>query len=168
MNKENITFLIAVIGFLLSLWNFLKELWYNRSKINIRFKNQAPIISLGDKCLRIELSIENKSRIPISISRMFLVYKDIEYEFEWIPRLVVYDHIKEQNNIHDIMKNCTLALPTTIPGLGVYGGYFIAVINEDFYSDIKNDYFLKIQTNRKKFVFYPPKDYQQNDGNRIQ
>ena len=63
LTKENITFLIAVLGFLLSLYNFLNEILQNRMKLHITYKNHL-ISEHNHMGITISMSIENKVKVP--------------------------------------------------------------------------------------------------------
>lgn len=138
LTKENITFLIAVIGFLLSLYNFFRELLHNRMLLRVVYKNH--LISEHDHCgITISLSIENKTKIPISISRAFLNIGENSLEFYWIPQLVFRATHSGKNAIYDEVNVHTITLPARIEGYGIIGGFFFCksptpICNEDLLS----------------------------------
>lgn len=121
--KENITFLIAIIGFLLSLYNFFRELLHNRMNLHIVYKNHC--VSAHDHCgVTISLSIENKTKIPISISRAFLNIDETSLEFYWIPQLIFRSTHSINKAVYDEVNVHSIALPVHIEGYGVIGGFF--------------------------------------------
>ena len=150
LTKSNITFAIAVFGFVLSLWNFAKDLWNNRSKLSINCKlcNTGPINSR--ELIYFQLSIENHSRLPISISRMFFEYDEQSYEFGWVPEIILEKTSRVGGVIENKRTYLSEQLPHTIEGLGVWGGFFYI----NYTSPVKEGHFLrspkhiKFHTNR--------------------
>lgn len=70
--KENITFLIAVVGFVISLYNFFSALRQNRIRLSIDFSHVFRL-GRGDKCLdALHVKIINRSYRPVIISRLTL------------------------------------------------------------------------------------------------
>lgn len=123
LTKENITFLIAVLGFLLSLYNFLRDILQNRMKLHVTYKNH--LISEHDHMgITISMSIENKVKVPISISRVFLNIDDTSLEFYWIPQFVFQATQKCRDEILDEINVHTIPLPAHIEGYGIIGGFF--------------------------------------------
>lgn len=120
---DNITFIIAVIGFILSLYNFFHERLQNRMKLHLTYKSH--FISEHDNSgVTISIAIENLVANPISISRMFLNINEVKIEFHWMPQFVFHSTISSNNIIHDEIKVHTIAIPFTIEGYGVVGGFF--------------------------------------------
>lgn len=123
ITKENITFIIAVLGFLLSLYNLLKELLQNRMNLCVTYKNHH-ISSYNKRGITMSLSIENLVKNPISISRAFLNIDDKSLEFYWIPQFVYRATQSTKDKIHDEIKLHTIPLPVYIEGYGAIGGFF--------------------------------------------
>lgn len=124
LTKENITFAIAVLSFTLSLWNFSKDIWNNRSKISLQCKSCTTGKIGSRNIIYFQFSIENKSRLSISISRMFFVVNDIQYEFNWIPELIFKGTHTTAQKVTDEEHIYSEKIPHTIDGLGVWGGFF--------------------------------------------
>lgn len=138
LTKDNITFLIAVFGFLLSVYNFLRELLQNRMSLHVTYKNHH--ISSHDKMgITLSLSIENKVKIPLSISRIFLNINNESLEFYWIPQFVFRATQSSKGNIYDEINIHTIPLPVQIEGYGIVGGFFFVkssrtITNEELFS----------------------------------
>lgn len=123
LTKENVTFLVAVLGFMLSLYNFFSELLQNRMNLRVTYKNHH--ISVHDnEGITISLSIENRVKIPLSISRAFLNINEESLEFYWIPQFVFRATQSTKGTIHDEINIHTTTLPAHIEGYGVIGGFF--------------------------------------------
>ena len=109
LTRENISLVIAVIGFILSVYNFVHEKMQNRMKINITYKNHF-IAEHDHKSITISLAFENLVKNPISISRIYLCVDDKKYDFYWIPQFVlratqqtngqVIDEINVHSSLH--------------------------------------------------------------------
>lgn len=122
-NQSAITFVISIVGFILSLYNFGIGLIHNHIHIRITYKNHLCIT--GDpKALLIMMNIENLSRLPISISRAFLCVGENRYEFSSMPHFAYERTQRTGDEIHDKVVTHTTELPCPIPALGAVGGFF--------------------------------------------
>jgi len=120
MNKENVTLVIAVLAFILSTISWVNTLVSNRKKLRISISSYKMIAS--DASL-FYLSIENLSRLPISISRIFLVDGESKYECSCVPQKVL-EHTTRSGNVvteHAVFRN--LAVPISLTSLGGIHGY---------------------------------------------
>ena len=147
ITKDNITFLIAVIGFALSLWNFFKDLWNHRSKIRLRYKSCAIGKTARRNIMYFELSFENFSRLPISISRIFFKNNNNIFEFEWIPEKITTTTYKTGNTVTDQKSYFSEKIPHSIDGLGLWGGFFFLSTPFEFK---KSD----LLDNKSKIILY--------------
>ena len=137
--KENITFFIAVIGFLLSIWNFFEPKIKNRCNLQIECKDfiTASHLTRESKMpMYLSLTINNKSTLPISISRMFLTINQQTFEFTWIPQIVHQSRLTCRDTILDSTVVKTHPFPVHIPSLNLVSGYFCTFVNESFTDDI--------------------------------
>ena len=134
--RENINFSIAIISFILSVYNFAHEKLQNRMKLNITYKNHF-IAEHDHKSITISLAFENLVKNPISISRIYLCVDDEKYDFYWIPQFVLRatrqtnGEVTAEINVHPI------PLPFTIEGYGVVGGFFFTKAPQSVY-DLEN------------------------------
>ena len=154
--RDNITFLIALAGFGLSLWNFFSDLWRNRCSISVEYiSHYCGVHPNGKTVLQLRLNIVNRSSAPISISRMFLIYQGCEFEFLF-PSVCVWEFAKLKN--HEVVKQEEIksqALPFKIEGRGAVGGYFLVYVPpeaKDVFAK-KSDIWLLMQTSRRKKRF---------------
>lgn len=86
---SNITFAIAILGALLSVYNFTKDIVQNRFKMHIAFRSYKPCpIRFNHKSFRFLMSIENRSHTALSISRILLKHQDKVYDFNCLPQRV--------------------------------------------------------------------------------
>ncbi len=127
--RDNVTFLIALAGFGLSIWNFFADLWRNRCSIRIEYiSHYCGAHPNGRSFLQLRLNIINRSSAPISISRMFLHYQGQFYEFLF-PSVNVWEFTTRRN--HEIINREVIksqAIPFKIEGRGAVGGYFLVYI----------------------------------------
>ena len=128
LTKENITFLIAVLGFLLSLYNFLRDILQNRMKLHVIYKNHL---------------ISEHDHKGISISRIFLNIDDISLEFYWIPQFVFQATQKCKGEILDEINVHTIPLPAHIEGYGIIGGFFF--VKAPYLLAMRNCFLQKLQ-----------------------
>ena len=131
--RGNINFVIAVIGFTLSVYNFVHERMQNRMKINITYKNHF-IAEHDHKSITISLAFENLVKNPISISRIYLCVDDEKYDFYWIPQFVLRATQQTNGQVIDEINVHTIPLPFTIEGYGVVGGFFFAKAPQPIYA----------------------------------
>lgn len=153
VTRENLTFVIAVAGFLLSLFNFIKDCWNSRCHLSVIYKNHTAGISRRNKTsINVHLIFENKSSKRIAVTRMFLVFHNQKYEFLF-PENEVWSFTKRSGG--EIIKNDTIytqQLPFDIDGNGALGGYFRVLLPPEAVSDFSKSTVLNlvIYTNRKK------------------
>lgn len=119
-----VTFVIAIVSFCLSLWNFIETRLNNRVNLSVECKDFIVAEHLSRQPLYIALSLINKSQLPISISRAFITLDNETFEFSWIPQVVHHARLGTKDETFDrtIVKSVTL--PLNLSGLGTIGGYF--------------------------------------------
>lgn len=125
LSPDNITFVIAILGFVLSVYNFVHERSQNRMKLHVVYKNHSISEIRGrENELTISLAFENLVEKPISISRIFLNINSKTYEFYWVPQFVYLADCKSGDTKLDEIKIHTVDIPFEINGYGVVGGFF--------------------------------------------
>ena len=134
--RENINFSIAIISFILSVYNFAHEKLQNRMKLNITYKNHF-IAEHDHKSITISLAFENLVKNPISISRIYLCVDDEKYDFYWIPQFVLRATRQTNGEVTDEINVHSIPLPFTIEGYGVVGGFFFTKAPQSVY-DLEN------------------------------
>lgn len=152
--KAHYTFIFALVGFLLSVYNFLREWLQSRNRINLIYRCHWTTDRHSTKLI-FHLMLENKSKNDVSISRMFLVTEKEKIEFLYPPSSVL--EFEERNRHGEIKANVinTVAIPFTINGLGVVGGYFKVRVSSECAKNYLNSGNAKIlvHTNRGKKMF---------------
>lgn len=156
--KEPITFFIALFGFLLSLWNFFFAHIKNRFNVQIECKDfvVADHLERDDKIpLYISLTINNKSALPLSISRIFITINNQTFEFTWVPQVVHRSQMICNNNILDSTIVKTHPIPVQIPCMNLISGYFCAFIDKTFTNEdlLCANCSITLHTNRKIKTF---------------
>ena len=151
LTKENITFFIAVAGFILSIYNFLYEKFQNRMCLSVTYKNHH-ISHVDAKELTLSLSIENCVKNPIPISRMYLIIDGNPYEFFWVPQIVYYADYKSGKTVLDEIKLHSVELPAKIEGNGVLGGFFFVKCDKNLTDDMLLNAETEIQISSSKGI----------------
>lgn len=123
LTKENITFAIAVFGFILSIYNFVHEKNQNKMKLQVIYKNHF-ITAHDSQGITLSLSFENLVANPISISRIYLCINNEKYDFYWTPQFVFRNTQQCNGEVLDEINVHTIPLPFKIEGYGVVGGFF--------------------------------------------
>lgn len=153
MTNDQITFIIAVISFILSVYNFLYSLFINRSNLKIIYKSHIFCDNIPECPIIFNLILENKSRLDISISRLFLKVNDCIYEFDSEPNWIGEKTQRTGNKITDKITLHSLEIPQTIPGLGAVGGSFWVNTSNNFKFNKSDQVTIITHTNRGKFKY---------------
>ena len=119
-----ITFIIAIVSFGLSLWNFIETRLNNRVNLSVECKDFIIAEHFSRQPLYIALSLINKSQLPISISRAFITIDNETFEFSWIPQVVHQARLGTKYETFDRTIVKSITLPLSLAGLGTVGGYF--------------------------------------------
>lgn len=145
-----ITFLIAVISFGLSVWNFIATRMQNRVNLSVECKDFIIADNFQRKPLYIALSIINKSRLPIAVSRAFITVNKETFEFSWIPQIVHHSRFGTKDETFDRTIVKSITPPFNLAGLGICGGYFYTeTFGRISETDIKNSVAtISMHTNR--------------------
>ncbi len=134
LTRDNITLAIAIIGMLLSIYNFVHGCLQNRMKISVIYKNHH-LTKTDCKSINISLCLENLVKEPIAISRMFLNINSESYEFFWVPQFIYYADYKDKDEILDVIKLHSVTLPARLEGNGVLGGFFFVDVKKPITND---------------------------------
>lgn len=118
-SRDNITFAIAVAGFLLSTWNTVHDWIRNRRAVTVEIKD---IFSLRDTAGRtteiIKLIIVNRSKEPITISKLTVHCGESVNQFgEYRPTLLTTRN-KDSEGIIEKTTWHPAIFPVKIEGLG--------------------------------------------------
>lgn len=111
---ERVTFWIAIAGFVLSLTSWIKEILVNRKNL------RANILELHakDSAAFLRLMINNKSRLPISISGINLVTDFQQCPCTTVPKYVTCNIRFIGGKQVSRSEEYSTALPIQISGLG--------------------------------------------------
>lgn len=134
ITKENITFMIAVVGCLLSIWNFFETRYHNHVHLELVYKAHF----YGMDVFLLQMAFENHSRLPICVSRIFIEISSYSFEFNWIPETVLEITQTTGKTITDEIKIRSLTPPIKIEALGIVGGILVANFSENIISEILN------------------------------
>lgn len=119
-----ITFIIAVLSFCISVWNFIETRLQNRVNLSVECKDFIIAENFSRQPLYIALSIINKSRLPVAVSRAFITICGENFEFSWIPQIVHQSRLGTKNETLDRTIVKSIIFPLNLSGLGTCGGYF--------------------------------------------
>ena len=81
VSNDYISTYIAVASFVISIANSIYLICINSFKISLIAKSYALCDNLEGHPIYFELAIENNSRIPLAVSRMYLNVNERKYEF---------------------------------------------------------------------------------------
>lgn len=154
-NNDNVKTLMTVLAFILSFLNTAYLLCTQKFKLKISFKDYTIIKSLSDKPLILGISIENLSRTPISVSKMYLYINNEKFEFSWFPLPVFTSSITQNGKKQNEIDVYSLYLPQNISSLGSCCGYFVVKSEGAFTIDdlISSKCSIEIHSSRGKRRF---------------
>lgn len=154
--RENITFLIALVSFALSLWNFFQGLWKNRCAYTISYVNHfCGKHPNGRTVLQLRLNFEVHSSAPVTVTRIFLITEQEQYEFIF-PSVCVWEFTRSRNgNVIKREEISSQSLPFRMEGYGALGGYFLVYVPDEMEKELntKTKICLLVQTTKKKKHF---------------
>lgn len=156
-NRENVTLLIAIAGFGMSLYNFFRALWDNRCSFKVDYVSHYCCLSKSGKYAEpmFRLNFVNLSSAPLTVVRMFLLVDGKKYEFLF-PEQQVYQMTRHQNGeTVKIGEVKSQKLPFRLEGKGALGGYFAAYLPTDMEKTFQSagKWQLVVQTPQKEIVF---------------
>ena len=148
--REDITLLIAIAGFLMSLYNCVKTIWDSRCGLSVIYKSHyCASYPNGKTMLLIHLLFENLSAKPYSVTRIFLQADGSEYEFAFPSQEIWEFTRREGENVIKRSEVMSQTLPFRVEGYGAAGGYFVVFIPKELaasFSCSTNIRFGSIQT----------------------
>lgn len=154
-DTDNIKTIISVSAFILSVINTFYLFLTQRPKIRVNFKEYSFLNTLSDKPFLLGVIIDNKSRLPISISKMNLSVDNVKYEFSWIPIIIYTSDFSQNKKILEKASVHSLTFPQNINSLGSCCGYFTIITKGQFDSNKlkKSKCILEVFTSRGKKSF---------------
>ncbi len=154
-DNDNIKTVISVLAFILSVINTFYLFFTQRPKIKASFKEYTFLKNICDKPFLLGVIIENKSRLPVSISKMNLSVDNVKYEFSWIPIILYNSNLSQNDKVFEKTSVHSLTFPQHISSLGSCCGYF-AIITKDQFDAYKlrdSKCILEVYTSRGKKSF---------------
>jgi len=154
-DNDNVKTFISVLAFILSVSNTAYLLITQRFNLKVLFKEYTIIDKIDDKPFILGLIIENKSRLPVSVSRMFLHINKEKFEFSWFPQIVFSSVLNQSEKTLSQSDTYSLCFPQNISSLGSCCGYFAIRSNNNFTIDDlkKSKCRIEIHSNRGKRSF---------------
>ncbi len=146
---QTITAIISIIGLILSLWNFFKDIKDNRYRLTVYCNNCEKATIGSDSAIRMYLAFQNHSLSSLSVSQMYLIHKNEKYKFEHQARIVLIESYKSSDNVTN-KTHSSSSIPFQISSLGAHGGYFYVNINNAELTDyvISKDFCIELHTCR--------------------
>ncbi len=141
--RENITLAIAIFGALGTLLTWFFNFIHSRKNIDLRIIK----ISKFENQLTMYLSIQNKSRIPISINSISLLSDGVYYPCDIISHPAFT--VSYQNNCTDIF---TIPFPVNLGSLTGTSGYIEFDISSKVLKPLSTPLTVQVSTNRGKAI----------------
>lgn len=143
--------LAGILGFLLSGFNLAMVIWQNRKRLRIRF-GAAGISSLPNHTdlYQIAYSIENQSRLPISITRIQIQVAGKMYDCERLPYVIETSEYRVGGEVVDRTLVKSTVLPINLLALAAESGFLAFSIPQGTQSANDKDLIVQIYTNRGK------------------
>ncbi len=154
-DRNNVTFVIAIAGFAMSLYNFFRSMWDRRCTFSIDYVNHHCSQRKGHARLEIRMNIQNLSSAPLSIVRMYLICDGASYSFAFPAQEILALYQTKGGVETQRSQVLSQPLPFTIPGHGVCGAYFAAYLPLELKNQLsgKCKFQLAVQTPQKRVVF---------------
>ena len=155
--RENITLVIAIAGFVMSLYNFFRAIWDKRCSFSVGYVSHYCHLSRSEKHAELvfRLNFINQSSVPLTIVRMFMVVDDKKYEFLF-PEQQVYRMTRTENGKNfQIGEIKSQSLPFRIEGNGALGGYFAVYLPPEMEKrfQLAGTWKIIVQATQKKKTF---------------
>lgn len=148
LTKENITFILAVIGSLGTTIGGIYQLYTRRIAIDILPEGY----NLTDKSVLFYISFINKSHIPISITDIRLTINDKRYTCRKTPIRVFYETHKQGGRIISHYDYNNLTMPITLSNLAGNSGYILFEFPLKDFPQQTTDVIFEVSTNRHKII----------------
>lgn len=151
--KENITFLIALIGFILSIWDFIELRLMKICRLQVICKSfiTAPNqLANNHMPMFLSLSITNKSVLPVTITTIYIKINNQVFPFSWIPEIVHTSQRRNKQGIIDTTVIKSVTYPVYIQEQNSMCGYFYVPVSPKFTDEylLRASCSLELHTNR--------------------
>lgn len=114
ISTNQITFWIAVAGFVMSLATWIKDLLTQRKKLAAHVLH----LKVVKDELHMHLLIENRSRLPISVTRLELIQGKVRTSCTALPSLMFRSFISSGNTVSNERRDYSTPLPYSLSSLG--------------------------------------------------
>lgn len=114
LTKENITFLLSIIGFLGTLCNAIYFLITHREKLDVQIFGKH----MNDKALILYVSFVNQSTLPLNIIDVRLIVGNQKFFSHKIPRVIGKNIFKKNGEILRYTEYYNEPYPINIPSYG--------------------------------------------------
>lgn len=145
-SKENITFILATIGSVGTIYTLISKVFLNRVKIEL---SVAEYIPAKDSVVLYMMFI-NKSHLPISITDVRLWNYLTVYSCEKTPHIVRIDTNKTTETIIYKEAIYTIPFPINLPSLSGTSGYLYFLIPQENFQCASKCLTVELSTNRHK------------------
>ena len=141
----------GVLGFLLSVYNFTMIMIQDHKRLKIRL-GDAGITSLPDHrdLYKIAYMVENRSRLPISITRVQIQIAGKMYDCDRLPFIIEKSEYRVGNEVVDRTLIKSTVLPINLLGLSAESGFLAFLIPQGILSANDKDLIVQIYTTRGK------------------
>lgn len=155
VSNDFISTYIALAGFIISIANSIYLICINSFKVSLITKSYAICSDLEGHPIYFELAIENNSRIPLSVSRMYLNVNEKKYEFQWEKERIGHFEFRTNGIVTEEYSTYSETLPQIIQGCGVVGGFFYVETEDALKEDefMNSEISIEIHTNRGNKTF---------------
>lgn len=120
-DRERITFTIAISGFLISLYNLLYGIITQHKNLEIRIYG---IKSYYDVTY-LHVGIENKSRLSIAVTQIYLLHRESKIACAASPTLLHETIRRSGNEVIDRKQTFSTPMPITIAGLSAQSAFIL-------------------------------------------
>lgn len=114
ITTSQVTFWIAIAGFLMSLISWIKDFATQHKRLSARIM----YLGTSSRSAHMYLMIENKSRLPISITGVELILDKQAYPCVPFPKIVFIRNLKTAGEVSHSQPEYSTQIPIHIPSLG--------------------------------------------------
>ena len=146
--RDNITLMIALIGCLGTIITGISNYFANRQ--NLDFRILGHLVPTGAAII-LYIMFENKSRLPVSITCISVIYNGIPYRCQEVP-VKIYETTTRRNRTEILSHHeyFSMSIPISLPGLGGTSGYAYFEAPEEIFQPDTTHLTFRVSTNRGK------------------
>ena len=142
ITKENITFILAIIGSLGTIYTLISQ----RKKLSLSIQEYR----YHDKTLLMFVSFANHSHLPISILNIAIVHDKVCYPCVYIPTVVCQHTHRIGKEVLNYREDFSIQFPIVLSSLAGSSGYLYFDKLPDIYPDNPTALTVQVSTNRGK------------------